>query len=327
MLPSQSAFPSAVLLEIEVCFAICRSELVTAGGNVAAVRTAIDEALSGSTDWADAASRVQAAIASRHGPGGRLLIESMSRPRAAMSLDEFRQAIIGLLPAAEWTVPLPGEEPGLAKARRRLDETIELAQRPNAEAYEVRVQGALVGTAIECLVFDGQAGAAGATVPAALDLDAAYRLLPWIDRLDAREGKRRASVVRSSIAAAWAVILGASSPPDGKKIDRQLQSQFVDTHRYPDNDWIAWLASRAVDATYAAVGGALGKRRAPPGLLVARTASVDVAAIGRGMSPWDLERTLVTEADPPVIEELGAQVAALAIARTDVEALRPNFAR
>jgi len=314
------------LLEIEVCFAICRDELVAAGGDAAAVRTAIDEALSGGADWADAARRAQAAIAPGHGPGGRLLIESMSRPRAAMSLDESRRAVVGLLPAAEWTVPLPGEEPGLAKARRRLDETIELAQRPNAEAYEVRVQGALVGTAIECLVFDGQAGAAGAAVPVALDLDAARRLLPWVDRLDAREGKRRGSVVRSSIAAAWAAVLGASPPPDGRRIDRQLQSQSVDTHRYPDYDWIPWLASCAVNAAYAAVGGAFGRRRAPAVLSRARFASVDVAAIGRGMNPWDLEGTLVTETHRPVIEELSAQAAALAVARTDVEALRPNFA-
>lgn len=201
---------------------------------------------------------------------------------------------------------------------QRLDDTIERASRPDVDPEEIRVHGALIGAGIDQVVFETAAYSSGRLAGLAVELDCAARLLPWRDRFDAREGTGGGGVIRAALSAATAALAQAPDDRDRARIDRQLQDQFIDTQRYRDGDWVAWLASRATDCAYAAVGSAFGKPSAPSAIAELRAAAVDLAAIARGMLPWDLEATLRTEVDAAVLDELGAQHRALDAARRNV---------
>jgi hypothetical protein len=304
---------------LEILFPVVRSEVIASGLDPAPLRGLLDRYASSRRIWDELPAAVSRSGIGTMGAAGRLfqeLVEGVESPptvaHAVAAIETMARVRAGSL-ANELRAP-NGDSPSIE--RRLVSLTADLADKAWTVA-EMRTHCALVGRDLEERLFIIDADRAGPAVRVAVELDAATRLLTWYERFDVRESRGNGVLLCEALSTGWDVLRGVDRSRQAADLDAALQRAFVNTDRYPVGDWVAWLASRAVDAVYSAVGLAFGKAPWPSAVDDARTAAVEVAMIARGLDPWNLEGTYRTLVDDPVLAEVRAQLNALGIARQD----------
>jgi hypothetical protein len=315
---------TGLVAALELLFPICRSELLTKGVDPSPVRLQLDRHTSLRHISDDFLKDASDAGLNDAGKASRLFLDLAQMVDKPPSISEAAEAVMGVARSLA-----AGSADALEEARGDLPSTSEQLSWFATDLFEgarsldyVRVNGSLVGRSLDERLFVINLDSAGHNVGAAVELDAAARLLPSLARFDKREGGRAMPVLMEAISTGWEVLAGPLSGADPVAIDIALQGLFVDTDRFPSGDWTAWMASRSVDAAYAALGFVFGKTPYPPAVIDARSAAVDSAAISRGIDPWDLSATYRTLVDPAVLEEVRHEIEAVRLAKTDPMSLR-----
>jgi hypothetical protein len=314
----------AAVAGLEILFPVCRSVLLERGTDPTPLRIALDRNTSlrhVSSDLSGLAADLGLTEADE---AGRLFLEFAGREPPA-TLHDVIDAILSMAKRKARSEGQQLEEAALsapASATQQLEIFRSNIRESSRSLSALRTGAAIVGDSLDQELFAVDANGHGFAVHVAVELDAARRLLPWFDRFDKRERRHARAVLREALAVGWDLVAGVDRAADASRLDRRLQQEFVDTDRFPPRDWIAWLAGRAVDATYSALGVAFGKVPFRPATADARSAARDVAAIGRGIDPSDLDRVYRTLVDAPVLDELRAQISGLRQAQDNPLSLR-----
>lgn len=243
---------------IAILFPICRSELLLTSGDPSELRLVLDRDVTSTGISSSLVRDLQNIYLPDGQLGSRLLLEIAAFVQDQSSPSALRSAIESMVSARMANDATGGQASNLGPSLilRRLRETFEEADSPDLNRSDILVQGALVGQQLEQAFFLADVDKAGLTARQAIELDCAWRMLPWFDRFDTREKRSGGVVLRTAMRSAWDIVSGRGDVSRAAKIDRALQREFVDTSRYGDSDWVAWSASRTADAVYAAVGHA-----------------------------------------------------------------------
>lgn len=309
---------------LELLLPICRSEFLRRNLDPSPLRVLLDRHISLrsiSDDFPERAAQIGLAEA---GAACRLFLSLAQQPEAAPSISDVTHAVTEMVRSEAGALASQLQEPH-GDWPSNLEQvswlTTDLGLAGRSIDY-VRTNASLVGRDLEERLFVIELDTAGRGPRLAVELDSASRLLHWFDRYDERERVGGGSLIREALSIGWEVLEGIDRQADASRLDVALQREFVQTDRYDPRDWIPWMASRTVDAVYAAVGFAFGKAPYPPAISDARRAATDAAAIERGMDPWDLGGVHRTLIDAPVLQELRAQLSASDEARRNALSLR-----